>query len=41
MSNLPPEVIAMVRELPECCFQALRDVLEVMLKAKINLDTFR
>jgi len=33
-SNLPPEVIALMENLPACCVWALRDVLEAMVRAK-------
>ena len=34
MSDLPPEVIALIKDLPECCVLALREVFEAMLRAK-------
>lgn len=36
--ELPPEVIALMENLPECCVLAMREVLEAMLRAKRATD---
>ena len=33
-SDLPPEVVALMENLPACCVLALREVFEAMLRAK-------
>lgn len=33
-SDLPPEVVELMENLPACCALALREVLEAMLRAK-------